>query len=70
MTKETLGRTPRLEVGDRVRFQFGIRDVVATIIEDRGNIGHRGRRLLRVRIEHDEGYVEEFEVAEEEVARA
>lgn len=40
----------RLRVGDRVSFQFGLDRVVGTIIEDRGNIGFRGRRLLRVRV--------------------
>lgn len=63
-------RLAKLNVGDQIRFQFGERDVVATVIEDRGNIGHRGRRLLRARLAHEEGYVEEFEVEEEEVTPA
>jgi hypothetical protein len=37
-----------IEVGDRVRFRLGTRDVEGTVVEDRGRIGVRGRRLLRV----------------------
>lgn len=38
-------------VGSRVKLRFGVNDVTATVIEDRGNIGVGGRRLLRVRLE-------------------
>lgn len=38
-------------VGARVEVFFGTDWVGATVIEDRGNIGVGGRRLLRVRLE-------------------
>src|SRR5439155_324339 len=37
-------------VGSRVTLKFGGRDVVATVIEDRGPLAGDGRRLLRVRV--------------------
>jgi hypothetical protein len=40
-----------LAVGAKVRFKFGGRDVVATIIEDRGPLGVDGVQILRVRLE-------------------
>jgi hypothetical protein len=40
-------------VGDRVRLQFGSSLVRGVIVEDRGEIGVGGRRLLRVRLELD-----------------
>ncbi len=36
--------------GDRVSFPYGSGSVVGKIIEDRGNIGYRGRRLYRVQV--------------------
>ena len=41
---------PTLGVGSRVSFVFGGRRVRGTIIEDRGNIGYKGRRLFTVRL--------------------
>jgi hypothetical protein len=38
-------------VGSRVKFVFGIDEVTATVIEDRGNVGIGGRRLLRVQLD-------------------
>jgi hypothetical protein len=46
--KDRPPKVPR--VGSRVRFELGGRDVVATVIEDRGGVGMGGRRLLRVRL--------------------
>jgi len=47
---------------------FGAREVVATVIEDRGNIGVGGRRLLRVRVELTGGAEPlEFEVPAKDV---
>ena len=43
----------RLIVGSKVKFVFGLNEVTATVIEDRGNLGVGGRRLLRVRFEID-----------------
>jgi len=39
---------PLYRVGDRVTFKLGVRDVVATVIEDRGFIGHGGEQIVRV----------------------
>ena len=46
-------RKPKLPypVGSRVKFVFGVDEWTATVIEDRGNVGWRGRRLLRVRLD-------------------
>ena len=40
-----------LRVGTRVRFVFGLGEVMGTVIEDRGDLGVNGSRLLRVRFE-------------------
>jgi hypothetical protein len=55
-------------IGTKVRFKLGGRDVVATVIEDRGSLGSGGAQLLRVRV-HVSGTDEvmEFEVPGTEV---
>lgn len=55
-------------VGSRVKLVFGVEEVTATVIEDRGNVGHQGRRLLRVQLDF-EGVAEpiELEIPEAEV---
>ena len=50
-------------VGDRVQFKLGARDVVATVIEDRGFIGHGGEQIVRVATPVDSTYHGEFEVS-------
>ncbi len=45
---DTNPRRPRFRVGDLVQFPVGSELIVAPIIEDRGNIGHRGQRIYRV----------------------
>ena len=47
-------------VGSKVKFVFGLGEVIGTVIEDRGDLGVGGRRLLRVRFEI-EGAGEPFE---------
>jgi len=48
--------------------RFGTRDVVATIIEDRGPLGEGGKRLVRVRITLDpESEPLDFEVRAEDL---
>jgi len=48
-------KTPgKFRVGDRVRILHGFRGVIADVIEDRGRIGVRGRRLYRVKFRLDE----------------
>ena len=43
-----------LKVGSTVRFRFGIYDVTAKVIEDRGPLGRDGERIYRVRFWCDE----------------
>jgi hypothetical protein len=46
-------RKPRrveLRVGSKVSFVLGGRRVHGTIVEDRGNIGYQGRRIVTVRL--------------------
>jgi hypothetical protein len=40
-----------LSVGTLVKFMFGGHEVHATVIEDRGPVGAKGRRILRIRLE-------------------
>jgi len=47
-------------VGSKVKFVFGLSEVTGTVIEDRGDLGVGGQRLLRVRFEL-EGAGEPFE---------
>lgn len=69
-TPKRTSRTAILRVGDRVRFHYGDHDVVAIIVEDRGNIGRGGRQLPRVRADLGRGEEDEFEVAAEDVRAA
>ena len=38
-------------IGCKVRLTFGVDQMTAVVIEDRGNLGVGGRRLLRVRLD-------------------
>jgi hypothetical protein len=42
-------RRNRIEVGSKVRFRFGVEDVTAEVIEDRGPLGEDGEHIYRVR---------------------
>jgi hypothetical protein len=64
------GSKPIFKVGDWVSFPYGTRIAVARVIEDRGNIGVRGRRLLRIELAHSEGEPSRFEMPEEELSEA
>ncbi|MCP4663316.1 MAG: hypothetical protein GY856_48610 [bacterium] len=60
-----------LQVGDRVTFRMVATDVVGTVIEDRGPIGVRGRRILRLRLDPKyEVFGHEFEMPAEELRPA
>jgi hypothetical protein len=49
------GQTPgKCHVGDRVRILHGFRGVIGEVVEDRGPIGVRGRRLYAVKMRLDE----------------
>ena len=52
MKSMTATRSPKkpLAIGTKVRFKLGGRDVVATIIEDRGPLGAGGVQIVRVRV--------------------
>ncbi len=54
--------TKTLSVGSRVKYDFGVIEVTATVIEDRGNIGMGGRRLLRVRFDDFPDTSEPYEI--------
>ena len=68
--RATRKKRARLRVGDRVSFEFGLDRVVGTIIEDRGKIGFRGRRLLRVRVPRSDSDDLVTEVPEEKLSAA
>ena len=66
-------RTPSsgtLQVGDHVRFLFRERMMEAVITEDRGNIGWKGRRLLRVEVIDEGAKGSVLELPEEELEPA
>jgi hypothetical protein len=50
-----------------VKFIFGVTEVEATVIEDRGPVGANGRRILRVRLEIEATDPLEFEVPADNV---
>jgi hypothetical protein len=56
-------------VGDRVRFNYVFTPVEGVIVEDRGCIGYRGRRLLRIRFRLDEYNEYYIELPEAEIER-
>jgi hypothetical protein len=58
-------------VGSKVTLIFGLDEVTATVIEDRGNIGVGGRRLIRVRLDiPDTSEPIELEIPAEDVKTA
>ena len=59
-------KTPgKFRVGDRVRILHGFRGMIAEIVEDRGPIGVRGRRLYGVKFRVDEWNEHTTELPEE-----
>jgi hypothetical protein len=59
-------KTPgKFRVGDRVRILHGFRGLIGEIVEDRGRIGVRGRRLYGVKIRVDEWNEHTTELPEE-----
>lgn len=51
MAKRRKKPTSLSAVGSRVKLMWGPYEVTATVIEDRGNVGMRGRHLVRVRLD-------------------
>lgn len=43
-----------LTVGSRVSLTFGAREVIGTVVRDRGNVGMGGRRMLLVRLDWEQ----------------
>jgi hypothetical protein len=67
----TIGRKrSTLKVGQRVTFRMGGRVVSATVVEDLGHIGVKGRRILRVEVPIDAAYHAVFDVPAEELQAA
>ena len=62
--------TRRFRVGDWVCFDNGLRRVTAKVVEDRGALGVRGRRLYRVRPMPGRDESLDFEIPEEELEAA
>jgi hypothetical protein len=61
---------PRFRVGEWVSYRYITHRVLAQIIEDRGLLGYRGRRLYDVRLDRCEPYPSTTTVAEEDLERA
>ena len=60
------GKTPgKFRVGDRVRIRHGFRGLIGEVVEDRGAIGVRGRRLYGVKVRLDEWNEHTTELPEE-----
>jgi hypothetical protein len=60
----------RFKVGDWVTFLIGTRNAVVQIIEDRGPIGVKGRRLYRIERQFEDREPDRFEMPEEDLAAA
>jgi hypothetical protein len=61
----------KIEVGEWVLLAFGEDPLEAQVVEDRGNLGYKGRRLLRVAVPmEDDDEPVEFEVPEADLIRA
>lgn len=59
------------ELGARVKLRFGVDDVTATVIEDRGDLAVGGRPLLRVALDiPDDGEPIEVEIPVDDVTPA
>ena len=62
------GRPPgKYRVGDKVRLLHAFRGVIAEVVEDRGPIGYRGRRLYAVRFRVDPWNEHTSELPEESI---
>ena len=59
----------RFRVGDRVTFRLGDKRITGTIVEDRGRIGVKGRRLVAIRAKLDRVAESIIEIPVEELQR-
>ena len=65
--KSATKSAPRFRVGDWVMIPFGLQRVIVEIVEDRGPIGYKGRRLYGVRFNRSRTNSRTTEVPEEEL---
>src|SRR5262245_48931363 len=65
--RTTRTKNGKFRVGDWVTFPYGLGQVVAQIIEDRGPLGFNRRQLYRVRLDMDSTEPHEFELPEDEM---
>lgn len=56
-----------VRVGDRVRFHIAAIEIVAEVVEDRGNIGVDGRHVVAVRFEGEDGEIQQMDWPAEEM---
>ena len=63
-------RAPSFKVGDRVKVPFGFGKATGIVVEDRGAIGIRGRRLFQVEIPMDPYEPMALDLPEEEIEPA
>lgn len=67
MTRRASKLAGTFGVGTVVTIMFGGREVKATIVEDRGNVGWNGRHILRIAIALDATERFEYEVPADDV---
>jgi hypothetical protein len=53
-----------IAVGQSVLLRVGRNALAARVVEDRGHLGDRQQRVLRIRVELGDGVTSEFEVPE------
>jgi hypothetical protein len=58
------------QVGDRVRVSLVSGKADGVIVEDRGNLGYRGRHVYRVMVPMDPFEPTEYELSEHEIEAA
>jgi len=63
----TKNQPPLFHIGDWVKFDYGPKKVSARIVEDRGPLGVKGRRLYRVQLDEKLGDASAFEMPENEL---
>jgi hypothetical protein len=57
----------RFQVGDRISFLYGPRQVQGYVVEDRGPLGAHGRRIFLVRADLGQDEETMFEVPEDDL---
>lgn len=63
----TIQSEPKFHVGESVSFEFGLRQVRGKIVEDRGPLGVKGRRIYGVQLDMDPLESMFFELPEDEL---